>query len=351
MALWIKYIDAIPWTPGELDHQEFAALNKAAFYGINQDTALNFVVDKMKRAGAQNLRLAKIRHSLLRAYGSGGEGSHQLPPLKLPPIEPYNEALLRKEVGEFADKVDETFFIERSLFTTWNRTPAGVLHKLCLPGECVWVTADDCSADGCLWTHLNGNNCSARWISVTGAPGGPEEFEPNFACLSFFQRNHHKGVWFLNNPVTGQPHYDGRLSHGMSYRCLETVSSWRYLVLETDVAPTALWLGLLAIVPIRISAICFSGRRGHHALVQINAQSKLQADDIAEIYKREYAPLGACTGTLSPFRLTRLPNCFRAQTGQWQRLIYLSSNPTGTPIKDQPVLRKVPPAHEDGTGT
>ena len=37
---------------------------------------------------------------------------------------------LRSTVGELADKVDETFFIERSPFTTWNRTPAGVLHKL-----------------------------------------------------------------------------------------------------------------------------------------------------------------------------------------------------------------------------
>jgi hypothetical protein len=348
-TLWIKYIDAFGWAPGELDHQEFAAFSKAAFYGIDQDTAFNFVVDKMKRCGAPNLRLSKIRHSLARAYANGGDGPcRSAPPLQLPPIEPYNEERLRETVGDLT--VDEIFFVERSPFTTWNRSPAGVLHKLSVPAESVWVTANDTSSDGCLWRNDGTNNCSARWVSVTGEPGGPERFEPNFACLSFFQR-HQRNIWFLNNPVTGNPHFDTRLAHGQSYRCIETVSAWRFLVLETDVAPSGLWLALLATAPIRIAAVYHSGGRGHHALVRIDAASKLEADDLVEVYQREYCPVGACRGTLSAFRLTRLPNCFRGQTGRWQRLIYLNSNPTGAPIKDQPVLRKVPLQDENGSGT
>jgi hypothetical protein len=351
LSIWLKYIDAIDWTPGELDHQEFAAFSKAAFHGIDQDTAFNLVLDKMKRSGARNLRTSKIRHSLLRAYGAGGDGlCRSAPPLQLPPIEPYSEERLRDAVGDLAQKVDETFFVERSEFTTWNRSPAGVLHKLSFPGECAWVTANDTSSNGCLWRNDGINNCSARWISITGEPGGQELFEPNFACLSFFARNQ-PNVWFLNNPITGTPHFDARLSNGQSYRCIETVSSWRFLVLETDVAPPGLWLALLAMAPIRIAAVYHSGGRGHHGLVRIDAASKLEADDICEFYKREYVPLGACSGTLSAFRLTRLPNCFRGQTGQLQRLIYLNSNPTGTPIKDQPVLRKVPHQDANGSGT
>ena len=349
-ANWLKYIDAIPWTPGEFDHQEFAAFNKAAFYGIDRETAFDLVVEKMKRAGAQNLRLSKIRHSLLRAYDHVDDGPcRNAPPLKLPPVKNYDEELLKETVsGDLI--VDESFFVERSPFTTWNRTPAGVLHKLSLPGEDVWVTADDASSDGCLWHHEGINSCSARWISLTGEPGGPQRFDPGFNCLSFFERNQ-RNVWFLNNPISGRPHVDVRFSQGRSYRCIETVSSWRYLVLETDVAPHALWLALLAILPIRIAAIYHSGGRGHHALVRIDANSKPAADDLTEIYRREYVPLGACPGTLSAFRLTRLPNCFRGQSGQWQRLIYLNSNPTGTPIKDQPVLRKVPHQDENSAGT
>ena len=351
MAAWIKYIDAIHWAPGELNHQEFAAFAKAAYHAIDPDIAFNFIVDRMKRCGARDLRLSKIRYSLLRAYGTGGEGPcRSAPPLQLPPVEPYSEQRLRETVGDLAEKVDEAFFIERSPFTTWNRTPAGVLHKLCVPGEKVWVTANDASSDGCLWSNDGINGCSAHWISASGEPGGPERFESNFACLSFFARNQ-RNVWFLNNPVTGNPHFDARLAHGQSYRCIETVTSWRYLVLETDVAAPQLWLALLAMAPIRIAAIYHSGGRGHHALVRIDAGSKLEADDICEFYKREYCPLGACKSTLSAFRLTRLPNCFRGQTGQWQRLIYLNHQPTGTPIKDQPVLRKVPLPNENGSRT
>ena len=149
----------------------------------------------MRRCGSKNLRLAKIRHSLARAYGSGGDGPlRSQPPLELPPIEPYSEERLRAEVGDF--RADNNFFIERSPVTTWNRSPAGFLHKLTVPGECVWVTANDYSSDGCIWSNDGINNCNARWISVTGEPGGPESFEPNFACLSFFERGHHRGVWF-----------------------------------------------------------------------------------------------------------------------------------------------------------
>jgi hypothetical protein len=349
-TFWIKYVDAIGWAPGSLDCQEFAAFSKAAFYGIEQEFAFNYVVDKMKRCGARNLRLSKIRHSLARAYSSGGDGPcRSAPPLKLPSIKPYDEGLLKETVGKLANTVDETFLIERSPFTTWNRSPAGALHKLTSPKENIWVTSDAYSADGCLWTHRDGNSCSAQWLSVTGQPA-PEKFDKNFSCLSFFERNQ-KNVWFLANPISGQPHYDTRFAFGQSFRCLEAVVSWRFLVLETDVAPPGLWLALLAFAPIRIAAIYRSGGRGHHALVRIDAASKLEADDISEFYKREFTPLGACQGTLSAFRLTRLPNCLRGQTGQLQKLIYLNDNPTGMPIKDQPVLRKVPLIDEDSSGT
>jgi hypothetical protein len=350
-AIWTKYIDAIPWAPGELDHQEFAAFSKAASGGIDQESAFNFVVERMKRAGARSLRLAKIRHSLARAYSSGGDGAQRMAPLQLPPIEHYGEERLRNAVGELAGQVDENFFIGRSPFTTWNRTPAGALHKLFLLGEKVWITANDMSSDGCLWHHEGTDGCGAQWVSVTGQPGGPEQFEPNFACLRFFEQGHHRGVWFLSNPITGEPHYDTRFAHDLSYRCIEAVSSWRYLVLETAVAPALLWLALLAMAPIRIAAIYHSGARGHHALVRIDAGSKPEADDLVESYRREYVPLGACESTLSAFRLTRLPNCLRGQTDRWQSLIYLNPNPTGTPILEQPVFKKGSPPDENNRRT
>jgi hypothetical protein len=342
LAIWLRYIDAIPWRPGELDCQEFCAFSKAAFYGIDQETAFAHVIERMRRCGARDLRLSKIQRSLRQAYANGGDSSDSStpPPLKLPPIESYSEERLREEVGPLVEEVDESFFIERTPFSTWNRSPAGVLHKLTLPGESVWVTADDCSSAGCLWRNDGLEGCSARWVSPAGNDESPDPFTGNFDCLSYFERGR-RNVWFLNNPISGKPHSDDRFTHGQSWRCIEAVISWRYLVLETDIAPVNLWLALLASAPIRIAAIYHSGKRGYHALVRTDAQTKLEADDICEIARREYGPLGACTGSLTSFRLSRLPNCQRDQSGQLQRLIYLNPDPTSTAIKDQPLLRKV----------
>jgi hypothetical protein len=303
----MAYINAIPWAPGQLDSQEYSAFAKAAFYGIDQETAFALVLAKMQSCGATKLRPSKIWHSLARAYALGGDGiSHSAPPdLNLPPIEPYNELLLKDTVGDLAGKVGETFFVERSKFTTWNRTAAGFLHKITLPGEHAFLTADKHSPDGFLFTNRGIDGCSVKRLSVSGRLL-PQKFEPNFDCLSFLERGQ-QNAWFLNNPIDDQPHYDGRFAYGFSYHCVEVVSSWRYLILETDIVASALWLALLAMAPIRIVAIYFSGGRGYHALVRIDAATKLEADDLVEIYRRDYVPLGACSGALSAFRLTRLP--------------------------------------------
>jgi hypothetical protein len=59
-ARWIAYIDAISWAPGELDHQEFSASLKAAFYNIDPQIALNHVLDRMKRRAQRICAKAKF---------------------------------------------------------------------------------------------------------------------------------------------------------------------------------------------------------------------------------------------------------------------------------------------------
>jgi hypothetical protein len=343
MALWTAYVNAIGWSAGQLDTQEFAAFSKAAFYGIDRELAFNIVVGKIKGCGATNLRLQKIRHSLASAYASGGNGDRDtVRHLHRSAHKPYDELLLRSTVGDLAGKVDESYFIARSPVTTWNRTPAGFPHKLFRPGEKVWVTVDDRSINGCLWTHSGTAGCEAQWIELTARDdkSRPENFPAKFSCLDVFASGR-QNVWFLANPIDGKAHQGERFECGWSYRCIEAVTDWRHLVLETDDAPSDLWLALLALLPLRIVAIYHSRGRGAHALVRINSPSKLTSDRIVELYRREYVPLGACKGTLSAFRLTRLPNCRRGETGQVQRLLYLNPEATGQPIKDQPVRREM----------
>jgi hypothetical protein len=48
-----------------------------------------------------------------------------------------------------------------------------------------------------------------------------------------------------------------------------------------------------------------------HALVQIDARTKSEWDGEKEAMKRALVTLGACQGSMSAVRLTRLPGCWR----------------------------------------
>jgi hypothetical protein len=139
-------------------------------------------------------------------------------------------------------------------------------------------------------------------------------------------------VWFLSNPVDGEFHWNPRKQKN-SRRSEESVTSWRYAVLESDKAPSHLWLKALVQLPIPIAAIYTSGKRSVHSLVRVDATSKVDWDSmVCGELAPLLVPLGACSGSLSAVRLTRLPNCIRGQTGRLQQLLYLDPDPDGEPI-------------------
>jgi hypothetical protein len=243
----------------------------------------------------------------------------------------YEEAHALAYAARCPQAAEPAYFEIRSLKTCSNRTPAGFLHLVFEYGEVVFITtnpyANSESEDAWLWANPD-PRCGHRL---------------GLDCLSFL-RTGYQDVWFLANPVSGQLHFDEHLSKGASFRCLETIQSFRHIVIETDLVPDEAWLPILAQLPLRIKAIYHSGKRGYHALAQINANSKDEADKEIELLKPQLVRLGACSGTLTPHRLTRLPNCMRTWTdpesGQrgerLQRLIYLNPHPTGQPICELP---------------
>lgn len=138
------------------------------------------------------------------------------------------------------------------------------------------------------------------------------------------------GVWFLCNPVTGEwkinnanVTHDGQPKWGRRHG--DCVTAWRYLVLENDVAPQALWLKLLVQLPLRIAAIYTSGGKSVHALVRIDAASKLDWDKERDAMVQLLAPLGADPAAMTAVRLTRLPGCLRGD--RLQELWYLNPRP------------------------
>lgn len=141
------------------------------------------------------------------------------------------------------------------------------------------------------------------------------------------------GVWFLPQPVSGDYHPNPRQGGKLSRRSEESVIAWRYLLLESDKANRDDWLRCLVQLPLRISSICDSGGISIHALVNLSAASKQDWDSKVAEMKTVLVTLGACPGSLSAVRTTRLPQAWRGN--RLQRLLYLNPTPVGTPIISQ----------------
>ena len=215
------------------------------------------------------------------------------------------------------DGIDPQWFAARSPKRPDNRTPASFLHELYAPGEKV-IVFDDFESQG-----------QAVWECT------PPPFDAR--SLDAFRTGKPHGVWYLCNPVTGD--YLPNDTGNPSRRSWQNVTSWRYMVLESDTANPDHWLAALAQLPIPISAIYMSGGKSIHALVRLGAESKEQWDDTADRLKPMLITLGADRKAISAVRLTRLPQCERVEKGQMQTLLYLNGKPDLCPIADKPIIR------------
>jgi len=151
------------------------------------------------------------------------------------------------------------------------------------------------------------------------------------AVRSVLPRGGRDGIWYLNQPITGEwkPKKD---SADLSRRTENVVTAWRYLVLESDEAPAALWLRLLVQLPERITAIYTSAGRSIHALVRVDSASKKEWDMLRDLLRPMLSAYGADPAAMTAVRLTRLPACWRGD--KEQRLLYLNPRPQadGIPI-------------------
>lgn len=152
------------------------------------------------------------------------------------------------------------------------------------------------------------------------------------------------GVWYLAQPVTGETLPNPRTGK-MSRRSMESVTAFRYLVLESDQADSSDWLGFIVQLPLRIEALYTSGGRSVHALVRVDCTSHSQWEE----YVRGLMPTlnllgmaGVDPAALTSVRLTRLPGCLRA--GRLQKLLFFMPNRPADdvrPIDELPVMRAV----------
>lgn len=198
----------------------------------------------------------------------------------------YDEEKLTRFAGDFVDTVDAAWLADRSVVDPSTCTSADFLAALYHRdrGEKVLVFTNE---------HSQGE---AVWPDAASLPTrGPE------------------GVWFLAQPVHGEyvPNPRSDPPGKPSRRVAECVREWRFLLLESDNAPARLWLAAVVQLPLRIAAIYTSGSRSVHVLVQVDAPVKERWEKEKAELLRGMVTLGACRGSLSGVRLTRLPGCLR----------------------------------------
>jgi hypothetical protein len=308
------YLSTLDWASGRTKHlQTYNCFLRAASLQIPPQTAVATVERQIAAAGGV-LDPLGVRRQLERAYAyvlnapHTGAGFYAKSPA--PRFSP-------EKLHEFAScaGIDHprAFVTDRSAIEPTTVTPESFLSLVNKEGEKIVVFTDMMSQGDLVHTV-----------------GAGDSLVPHFGP---------KGVWFLVQPVDGEFRWNPR-ANKLSRRSEESVTAWRYLVLESHTADPDDWLRAVALLPLRIVAIYTSGRRSIHCLVSVNAASKVEWDDFKTAIKPAVITLGADPGALTAVRLSRLPQCWRGS--QKQELLYLNSNADGTPIRNL-APRKVAP--------
>ena len=263
----------------------------------------------------------ELRRRIARAE-SGGGGSHgpglgdgvTAPPQvqRKPKRPPFSPEKLAGYAARCPREISLAWLRERSPVAIppppaqGREMAAGLfLSALFRPGENVLIFTRQWSQGDFLWrdgeTFRLGDAPGVEPVASKLPTGGPE------------------GIWFLCQPVTGEWSANPYASGGsapprLGRRHGGNVTSWRYLVLESDEAAPAQWLAALVQLPLALAAIYTSGKRSIHALARVDCASKAEFDALRDDALRVLCPLGADGAAMTAVRLTRLPGMMRHGT-------------------------------------
>lgn len=307
-----KFVHDQDWRPGVTKHQQMnSCFLRAAHLGIPPAVAAPTVVEMIEKAGGK-IDPGQIRRQLQRAYQyiQGQAAAHMIStPIRATRKASFSPEKLEKIARNLLVEDIEDFIRSRSPMIPGEVDSGAFLSHVFKHGENVVVFTDMRSQGQHIW--------QARTVNSDDLPVRGDD-----------------GVWYLVNPVDGEFHVNPR-EQKRSRRSEESVTDFRHLVLESDVADPVLWLKALVQLPLKIIAIYRSGGKSIHALVNVGAASKQQWDEIRNAIKTPLVTLGADLGALTAVRLSRLPQAWRGD--RCQELLFLDPNPDG-----QPICNKVP---------
>jgi len=323
---WLRFVQAQRWQQGHLDQSCWDCARLAAKLRLPQALVFNVLADLVRRAG-DVVKVGKIWSQVHRAYGEPHRSSPQRGvatgtalgrqgnPTKFDPrLLSQTLAEVRGAIGPNAGAMIR----QRSPLNPDYITPASYVGHIFRPGELVLA-----------FTELRSQ--------------GDFVFEVGSDMRFNLPVSTPAGVWLLSNPVDGHWHPNPRQGGELSRRSRESVTSFRYALLESDHVPAEEWLPLLAVLPLPFVSICESGGDSIHALIHIGAATHELWETRVRGWKQHLIRLGADQSALRSVQLARLPQAWRGE--RQQKLLFLDPNGGS---KSGAILHRPPrPLHAD----
>lgn len=151
--------------------------------------------------------------------------------------------------------------------------------------------------------------------------------------IAFFENGGRTAEHVIINPLSGLP---GMTKSGKkSFQCDACVSKYRHVEAEFDDISLDDQARFWSVTKLPIVALIYSGGKSIHCWLDVQRLARVEtADDWQEkikaaLYGRILTPLGMDGACSNPSRLSRLPGHFRTDTGNYQRLLWLTPQAGG----------------------
>jgi hypothetical protein len=308
---WFVYLNSLCWQRGELDRCAYLSFLRAGSLSIEQETAYAEVLRRTRNSDP-HARLYKLEHQQRLAFAYLGDNKWKQRVYEYP-VAPADAKFDPGTLARIADSLPEAspaYLRSKSPIDPRGVDTAAFLRTVFRSGESVLIFDAYRSQGQLLWQY----------------PG-----EKQSGALKRFTTGKGQGVWYLCNAVDGLWHFNPR-EGCQSRRSQESVTSFRHLVLESDVAERDAWIAYLCQLELPVCAIYSTGGRAPHGLIRVDAPNKDAWDRFVRPRIDVLVRAGACRGSLSAVRLSRLPGCRREEKGAWQELLYLNPDPRPGPI-------------------
>lgn len=265
------------------------------------------VHDDLRRVTADNpMPDSEIRAAVLKAASDHGTGSSYRPTPKPAPLIKDGKAALQRiiDAGPISNDADLWEASPVRLYDTVETDPILLLKTQFAPDDLVFI--GDRYEDGVVGQNIR---TAAEWIV-------------------FFSTGGKAGPFIIVNPFTGKA---GLTKDGKdSYRCDDSISAFKHCLVEFDNLPGVDQIRFWSAAKLPILALIDSGGKSIHAWLDVSKLSNVSNCDQwnreikTKLYEKILCPLGVDSSCCNPSRLSRLPGHRRAETGKFQRILWLS---------------------------